>query len=124
LREMRRKGAEFGPSSAHTSDVLALGNPVLNFQEITKNSSLREDVLGPLPSAEREVNTIGQLYGSDRSKVLVKDSSTEKVVKAEAEEYRLFHFGTHGILDDRNPMYSRIMLARAVDKKLEDGQLE
>ena len=133
LREMRRKGAEFALERQRStssfaqktsSDLLALGNPVLNFQALAKNSLLREDELGPLPSAELEVNTIGLLYGRNRSRVLVKDNATEEEVKAEAEKYRLLHFATHAILDDRNPMYSRIMLARAADKKLEDGQLE
>jgi CHAT domain-containing protein len=131
LREMRRKGAEFElarqrSSSAHKtiSDLLALGNPVLNLQPIVKNSVLRDEEFGPLPSAEREVNALGLLYGRGRSKVLVKGNATEEEVKAEAERYRLLHFATHAILDDRNPMYSRIMLARGNDKNLEDGQLE
>jgi CHAT domain-containing protein len=126
LREMRRKGAEFALSRHHNaiSDLLALGNPVLNFQAISKNSGLREDELEPLPGAEREVNALRLLYGRDRSKVLVKGDATEEEVKAEGDKYRLLHFATHAILDDRNPMYSRIMLARADGKKLEDGQLE
>jgi CHAT domain-containing protein len=45
-------------------------------------------------------------------------------VKAHAENYRLLHFAAHAVLDDRNPMYSRVMLARKEDGKLEDGQLE
>jgi CHAT domain-containing protein/tetratricopeptide (TPR) repeat protein len=130
LREMRKKGAEFEMRrqrslSAHktNSDLLALGNPVLNFQPLAKDSVLRDD-FGPLPSAEREVNTLRLLYGRNRSKVLIKDYATEEEVKAEAEKYRLLHFATHAVLDDRNPMYSRILLARGDDKKLEDGQLE
>ena len=50
------------------------------------------------------------------------DKATEEEAKAEAEKYRLLHFAAHAVLDDRNPMYSRIMLSR--DAKREDGMLE
>ena len=123
LREMRGKG---GVAAAHSSplrsELLALGNPSLNTKDAAQKSLMREEDLGPLPSAETEVNTIGQLYGRNRSKILVGDKATEEEVKAGAEKYRLLHFAAHALLDDRNPMYSRIMLSR--DEKREDGMLE
>jgi CHAT domain-containing protein len=36
----------------------------------------------------------------------------------------MLHFATHAILDDRNPMYSRIMFAQAGRSAAEDGMLE
>ena len=131
LREMKRKS---GASKAKmrevqrptvtkfVSDLLALGNPDLNAKEVAKLSLLRAEDLGPLPSAETEVNTLGQLYGRNRSKILIGNKATEEEAKAEAEKYRLLHFAAHAVLDDRNPMYSRIMLSR--DVKHEDGMLE
>ncbi|HEY0547370.1 MAG TPA: CHAT domain-containing protein [Pyrinomonadaceae bacterium] len=144
LREMDRKGAEFRlarrgeqPSAARKMatepslngnflpELLALGNPVLNKETVAKIYSLRQDAsLSPLPSAEREVNTLGELYGRSRSKVLIGDKATEEEVKAEAGKYLLLHFATHAILDDRNPMYSHIMLSYAGDNAREDGLLE
>ena len=126
LREMKRKSSTL-PSSASTnrvSELLALGNPVLNVEAVAKILVLRDDELVPLPSAEREVNTLGELYGRNRSKVLIGDKATEEEAKNEAERYRLLHFATHAILDDRNPMYSRIILARPKDDKRQDGMLE
>ncbi len=144
LREMDRKAAAFktarkgpqtilarrAPTKVSLSEnfmpqLFALGNPVLSGEKVAKANSLRGDEsLSPLPHAEREVNTLGKLYGSTRSKVLIGDKATEEQVKAEAGKYLLLHFATHAILDDRNPMYSRIMLSQPVDKALEDGLLE
>lgn len=130
LREMKRKWSKIhatAPAHKRLStkpayDLLAFGNPDLNVLEVAKLSLLRAEDLGPLSSAEKEVNTIGQLYGRNRSKVLVRERATEEEAKADAEKYRLLHVAAHAVLDDRNPMYSRIMLARA--EKREDGMLE
>ena len=129
LREMNRKGNEFRRSLANSGNVapelLALGNPVPNGEAVAKSVVLRADeVLGPLPSAELEANTLGKLYGRARSKVLIGKEATEEEVKADAGKYRLLHFATHAILDDRNPMYSHIMLSPAGDNSREDGLLE
>ena len=123
LREMKRKGSTL-VSANRGSELLALGNPVMNVEAVAKSSLVREDELVPLPGAEREVNTLGELYGRNRSKVLIGDKATEEEVKNEAERYRLLHFATHAILDDRNPMYSRIILSRSKDDKRQDGMLE
>ena len=95
----------------------------MNVEEMAKGSLLRDDDFVPLPGAEQEVNALGELYGRNRSKVLVGDKAAEEVIKNEAERYRLLHFATHAILDDRNPMYSRIILSRPKDKR-QDGMLE
>ena len=128
LREMRRKWSTTytTPNQRRAAkpsyDLLALGNPELNVLEVAKLSMLRAEDLGPLSSAEKEVNVIGQLYGRNRSKVLVRDRATEEEAKAGAEKYRLLHVAAHAVLDDRNPMYSRIMLSR--EEQREDGMLE
>lgn len=121
LREMRRKASK-SHTTASSYDLLALGNPELNVLEVAKLTMLRAEDFGPLSSAETEVNTIGQLYGRNRSKVLVRAQATEEEAKAGAEKYRLLHVAAHAVLDDRNPMYSRIMLSR--EAKREDGMLE
>ena len=117
----RRGAANFVPAKP-AYDLLALGNPELNVLEVAKLSLLRAEDLGPLASAEKEVNTIGQLYGRNRSKILVRAQATEEEAKADAEKYRLLHVAAHAVLDDRNPMYSRIMLSRGENR--EDGMLE
>lgn len=123
LREMKRKWSDtYTTPTKPAYDLLALGNPDLNVLEVAKLSLLRAEDFGPLSSAEKEVNTIGQLYSRDRSKILVRAQATEEEAKSGAEKYRLLHVAAHAVLDDRNPMYSRIMLSRGEQR--EDGMLE
>lgn len=106
-------------------ELLALGNPSLNNTAVSKAQALRSaEALTPLPDAEREVNALGRLYGPARSTVLVTGQALEQTVKAEAGKYSILHFATHAILDDGNPMYSRVVLARAPEDTQEDGLLE
>jgi CHAT domain-containing protein/Tfp pilus assembly protein PilF len=106
-------------------ELLALGNPVLNRGTVQSVGSVyRQEGFEPLPEAEREVNTLRQIYGRARSKVLTRSAAREEVIKSEASRYSVLHFATHAILDDRNPMYSRIMFAQAGRSAAEDGMLE
>jgi CHAT domain-containing protein/Tfp pilus assembly protein PilF len=106
------------------TELLALGNPKLQGTTVEKvRSWYRSGALEALPHAEEEVKTLGTLYGKDKSKVLVGDAAKEEIVKGEADRYRVVHFATHGILDDKSPLYSRLMLA-SEDGTKEDGMLE
>jgi len=105
--------------------LLALGNPKLSGETIAKVHIVRRDEpLSPLPDAEKEVNFLGRLYGPDNSRVLIGEQAQEATVKAEAGKYEVLHFASHAVLDDRNPLYSRIILSRAEGDAHEDGLLE
>ena len=58
-----------------------------------------------------------------RSKVLVGATASEQVVKEEAAGFDILHFATHGLLDDRAPMFSALLLAPGPGPA-EDGLLE
>jgi CHAT domain-containing protein len=129
LREMSRRraartSAPRGGKLAGGASLFALGNPVLSGATVARVGATRDEPLSQLPSAEREVNALGQLYGRDRSRVLIGPQAREAAVKMEAGRYRVLHFATHALLDDRNPMYSRILLASEPDGSGEDGLLE
>jgi tetratricopeptide (TPR) repeat protein len=130
LREMRRRrdGRATPPHAPPTvrrgAGLLALGNPSLGGTAAAGVEGARDEPLSPLPSAEREVNVLGQLYGRGQSRVLVGPEARESAVKREAGNYRVLHFATHALLDDHNPMYSRIMLASEAESSSEDGLLE
>jgi CHAT domain-containing protein/tetratricopeptide (TPR) repeat protein len=123
LREMQRKANALAANHAQ-STLLAMGNPALNGDtEARVRVTRRDEPLGPLPDAEKEVNTLGRLYGRG-SKVLIGPQALEATMKAEAGRYKVLHFATHAILDDRNPLYSHIVLFRTDDDTQEDGLLE
>jgi CHAT domain-containing protein/ketosteroid isomerase-like protein len=106
-------------------ELLAVGNPTLSGETITKVLVTRRDeTLSPLPDAEKEVNFLGRLYGPGNSRVLIGEQAQEATVKAEAGNYEVLHFAAHAVLDDRSPLYSRIILSRAKGDVQEDGLLE
>jgi CHAT domain-containing protein len=147
LREMRQKDAHrglsgnLGDSSASaatvkvsanatttvptrlTPSLLALGNPTLNAHLVSKAGfDEKRPSLTELPEAEREVKTLGEIYGAQHSRILTGSAAREETVKADAGRYPILHFATHGLLDDNNPLYSRLLLASSSES--DDGLLE
>ena len=103
--------------------VLAMGNPTLSAGLVSRAKSTDRSLsLNELPEAEREVETLGEIYGVQNSKILTGSAATEETVKTEAWRYKILHFATHGVLDDRNPLYSRLLLASSSEN--DDGLLE
>ena len=121
LREMRRL-RKHKQSVKRDNDLLAIGNPELRSETTERVKAVhRDERLEPLPQAETEVKTLGQLYGS-RSTIYTGADAREDRFKQEASRFKVLHLATHGILDDASPMYSQIVLAKSDDS--EDGLLE
>lgn len=105
--------------------LFAIGNPAVGQETAeTVQSLCMDERLGPLPEAERLAKTVGQMYGSRRSKVYVGAEAREDRVKTEAPEYGIIHIAAHGVLNDKSPMYSHLVLSRAEGNRGEDGLLE
>lgn len=109
---------------ARSIPLLAIGNPIIDPASKTAAASVyRSASLGPLPDAEHEVDAVRSVYGAPQSLVLKRQYATESRIKTALGDARIAHFATHAILDDTNPMYSRLMLARD-DAAHDDGWLE
>jgi len=108
-----------------TPSLLAFGNPRLA-TEVAANvkAVYRSEVLGPLPEAESEVRALSEIWSPARRKVLIGAAAEKKTFKTEAGQYAVIHLATHGILDDSNPMYSRLIMARSENDPDDDGLLE
>jgi CHAT domain-containing protein/uncharacterized protein HemY len=105
--------------------LLAFGNPALNTETVAQVKSVhRGENLGPLPEAEVEVRALNQLYGPAQCKVYIGAEAKEGTIKFEMGKYRALHFATHGILDDKNPMYSQLLLSQSGGNESDDGLLE
>jgi CHAT domain-containing protein/Tfp pilus assembly protein PilF len=103
--------------------LLAMGNPSLNGQSVARFSLTRNEVsFDSLPQAEQEAKAIGEIYGARASTVLIGNAAREETFKATASKYPVLHFAAHGVLDDVNPLYSRLLLATGSES--EDGFLE
>jgi CHAT domain-containing protein/Tfp pilus assembly protein PilF len=114
------------------NDLLAFGNP--DFQSKDKNgffkqladlvknrSFFRDASLVPLPNSEIEVHEIAKYF--QKAFVLTGANAHEKRFKESAENYKFIHFATHFIVDDRQPMYSKIVLSQS-NPEPEDGLLQ
>ncbi len=76
-----------------------------------------------LPATRMEVQAVIDETG--RVNRYVGSRATERAVRLALEDPGLVHMATHGILNVRNPMFSRLEFARgAVDDPADDGRLE
>jgi CHAT domain-containing protein len=120
LREMTHRHAE----EATENVLLAIGNPAVTAATTRSIESVYRDAnLQPLPDAEAEVRSLRALYGKAHSRIFIGAAAREDVVKANMTKYRVLHFATHAIIDDRNPMYSYLVLSQGPGSG-DDGRLE
>jgi CHAT domain-containing protein len=123
LREMTKLRTR--DSSPAQSTLLAFGNPALSGQTVDQAKAMqRDEKLGPLPEAEKEVKGLAAMYGPARSKVYVGTAASEERLKSEAGRHRILQLATHAVLNDVSPMYSYVVLAQGESGASEDGLLE
>ena len=58
------------------------------------------------------------------ARVLIGREASEKSFKALAPTYSRIHLATHGVLDNREPLYSHLLLTKTNDDPENDGLLE
>jgi len=97
-----------GRPARERTRVLALGNPDLGAARLA------------LPGAQREAETIKTLY-SDKAEIYLQKDATKERLLARAPETQLLHVGAHAEVDEVDPLYSVIRLARS--EKI-SGELE
>jgi CHAT domain-containing protein/Tfp pilus assembly protein PilF len=121
LRELqRRRGTSSRPVS-----LLALANPLAEANTFAELREMRDgDRLAPLPDAETEVRSLAQFFGSDRSNIFIGASADEETFKSQAAKHGIIHCATHGILDNKHPLYSYLLFSQAKDAEESDGLLE
>jgi CHAT domain-containing protein len=113
------------PAQPAARTLLAFGNPTAGKATMQRiDVAYRSQMLVPLLEAEKEVQALALLYGSERSTVYTRFRAREDTLKSEAGNYQLIHLATHSILDDQNPLYSRVLLAQPSNEGSEDGLLE
>ncbi len=71
-----------------------------------------------LPGAIDEVNAIHSILGGDK---YLDKNATEHNFKQIVDDYGLIHLALHGIIDDQNPMFSRLIFNN--QDSIEDGYL-
>jgi CHAT domain-containing protein len=115
LREMTkdRLGKENrGPS------LIAFGNPVI------RKDDQQDEEFCPLPEAETEVSSIARTFGPTGHRVFIGREASERTFKILAPAYVTIHLATHGVIDNRQPLYSHLMLTKTDNDPENDGRLE
>jgi CHAT domain-containing protein len=123
LIEMARRRT---PASTPASgSLLALGNPFVGSQTARQlQEQQRGEAFEPLPAAEMEVNKLADIFSQNRSKIFTGAYAEERVFKSLSPAFNTIHLATHGILDNRHPLYSYLLLSKRDDDPNEDGLLE
>jgi CHAT domain-containing protein len=75
-----------------------------------------------LPASRREVDGLRQVYGRSQVQVYSGAEADQERIRKEAPNYELLHLAAHGVFQDRSPMNSYLVLAKA--GKPEAGVLE
>lgn len=103
-------------------DLVAFGDPLYGNIIIPGNNG--GDDLGRLLFSSQEVENIAQFFPDERSKVFLREQATESNLKSGSllSDCRYLHFATHGIIDEKNPDLSSIVLSQHSDQT-EDGYL-
>jgi CHAT domain-containing protein len=74
-----------------------------------------------LASVDPGFGALSELYGASNARLLTGAAATESAFKASAGRYDIVQLASHGVLDDANPLYSYVSLAKGAG---EDGFLE
>jgi CHAT domain-containing protein len=94
-----------------------------NLNELNANSfSFRQEYrerLYPLKGIKEEVQEISRLLNGDQ---YIDNNANEKIFKEVAPLYDILHLAMHTIIDDKNPMYSKMAFTLNNDS-IEDGFL-
>ncbi|GAH64158.1 unnamed protein product, partial [marine sediment metagenome] len=85
---------------------------------ITRQKKYRKD-LYPIPGVIEEVNAIKSLIPSD---VYIGSDATETNFKKIAENYDILHLAMHTVIDNQDPMFSKLIFTLITDS-LNDGLL-
>lgn len=75
-------------------------------QTISDSLFLLRDNLTPLPNAKIEAKTIAQITKGNSS---LNEGATEINFKREAEKYDILHLAMHTLIDDKNPLHSKLI---------------
>ncbi|MCK9398374.1 MAG: CHAT domain-containing protein [Bacteroidales bacterium] len=97
--------------------------PSYNYTRNTRNAGLIDSVmlkLSPIKGTKEEINAIS---GQFQTKKLFDLKATETYFKEHAGEYSILHLAMHTIIDNQNPLYSKLVFTLPEPGSPDDGYL-
>ncbi len=104
-------------------DLVAFGDP---FYALDNSSVSPEGYrLERLINSGKEVEGISRFFSENKSVILLREKASEEALKNDdlLSDCRYLHFATHGVIDEKNPAESSIVLSQDNDPT-EDGFLK
>jgi len=98
--------------------LIAFGNPV-----IEKDEKLKQN-LHPTPETKTEVTAVAAAVQTQMKRILIGHQAEEKTFKALAPQYGTIHLATHGVLNNRDPLNSYLLLTKTNGDLENDGLLQ
>jgi CHAT domain-containing protein len=121
LKETGRRDNE----NAGYDSLLAFANPLVGNEAVSQfRNTTGGETFNPLPESETEVKSLARIFGQDHSRVFIGAEANEKAFRSLAASYGIIHFATHGMIYDRQPLYSYLLLSRTDADADDDGLLE
>lgn len=125
--ELRTRRPATSPGEGAGKGLIAFGDPLLpNFSQPETLTDLSMRSLAtrgfrfePLPASRAEVSRIAALDPA-HSEVFLAAEATEERARARAADARYLHFATHGLLDERMPLNSAVVLS--IPEELTEGR--
>jgi CHAT domain-containing protein/Tfp pilus assembly protein PilF len=109
-KDIQRKLLAYAPSYDNIKNV--------DINNLLNKRSERNYLL-PIPGVQKEVENISKIF---RSSVFEGEKATEANFKADAGDYGVLHLAMHTIINDENPLYSKLVFFQNNDKD-NDGLL-
>lgn len=78
----------------------------------------------PLPEMERQATALRDIYDRDALRIFVGKAASEAAARREMPAADVIEFATHGVLNDRSPLYSYLLLSQSEATGDDDGRLE
>ncbi|MBN2199168.1 MAG: CHAT domain-containing protein [Candidatus Aminicenantes bacterium] len=131
LRELTQRSREWG-AAGRGRKILLVGDPNTGGRKENSSAAASENGSGKGPDtgfpalrfSGREIEDIASLYGRRRADVFLGKDATEALIKnRELGGYRIIHISAHGLVNDRNPARSAVVLSRTNGDR-EDGFLQ
>jgi CHAT domain-containing protein len=116
-------------------DILAIGDPSFGANEVKIPTGSSNDIFqnyssnadykfSRLKYSGVEIEKIASLFKPNRRDILERDQASEENVKRQnLSDYKIIHFATHALIDDKKPARSAIVLTLDPNPK-EDGFLQ
>jgi len=111
-------------SARNNGRILAFGpgygpdNDVLNQKD--NNGNTLRSILTNLSNSQEEIKNLGSYF---KVKKFIGADATEASFKQKASDYRILHLAMHTIINNENPLYSKLIFFKPEGDTTEDGML-